>query len=65
MKSYLTIEGEYSHKIEVKHSVFICSIKGIDDFEEGMEFVKEISKNIRMRPITAMPKDNRQQTKNL
>ncbi|HHU43399.1 MAG: YigZ family protein [Bacillota bacterium] len=44
MKSYLTIEGEYSHKIEVKHSVFICSIKGIDDFEEGMEFVKEISK---------------------
>lgn len=42
--SYCTIDGEYRNKIEIKHSVFICSISEIKSFNEGAEFVKKISK---------------------
>ena len=41
---YLTIGGEFCTKYEILHSVFICHIKGISSFEEGMEYVSEISK---------------------
>lgn len=44
MESYLTVCGENQHKIEINRSVFICSIKGVKDFDEGMDYVKSTSK---------------------
>lgn len=44
MKSYLTLQNAYEHKIEINRSVFICHIKGIQTYDEGMEYVKTISK---------------------
>lgn len=41
---YLTIKGEASARYEISRSIFICSIKGIENFDEGMEYVKTISK---------------------
>jgi len=41
---YVTVDGEASARNEIRRSVFICNIKGIDSFEEGTEYVKEISK---------------------
>ncbi|MFA6867017.1 MAG: YigZ family protein [Clostridia bacterium] len=41
---YLTLDGEFSSKYEILHSVFICHIKGISSFEEGLEYVSKISK---------------------
>ncbi len=40
---YLTIEGSISATLEIKRSVFICNLKNIDSFDEGMEYVKGIS----------------------
>ena len=44
MQSYLTINGECEQKIEINRSLFICNIKGIDTYEEGIIFEKEIAK---------------------
>lgn len=41
---YTTIKGEFEHNIEINRSIFICSIKGITDFEQGMEYAKIVSK---------------------
>lgn len=44
MQSYLTIQGEYRHTIEINRSVFICSIKGVKDAEEALDYKNSISK---------------------
>lgn len=41
---YMTISGEFQATYEILRSIFICSIKGVESFEEGMEFIKTISK---------------------
>ncbi|MBR1624892.1 MAG: YigZ family protein [Clostridia bacterium] len=41
---YVTIRGEAEAKYEERRSVFIASVKGIENFDEGMEFVKRVSK---------------------
>lgn len=41
---YVTIQGEAQGRYEEKHSVFLASIKGIASFEEGLAFVKAVSK---------------------
>ena len=41
---YTTVIGEAVAEYEIQRSVFICSIKGISSFEEGLNFVKTISK---------------------
>lgn len=40
---YQTIDGEYQAKYEILHSVFICNIKGIASFIEGMDYCRNIS----------------------
>ncbi|MCR4661894.1 MAG: IMPACT family protein [Clostridia bacterium] len=42
--NYYTIDGEYRTEFEIKHSRFICSMKEINSFEDGLEYVKKISK---------------------
>lgn len=42
--NYFTIRGEAQAEYEIQRSVFICSVKGIESFDEGMEFVKAVSK---------------------
>ncbi len=44
MHKYQTIDGEYENKIEINRSVFICNIKGINDFASGMLYIKNITK---------------------
>ena len=41
---YKTVSEQIEHTYEIKKSVFICSIKSINSFDEGLEFVKGISK---------------------
>lgn len=41
---YTTVVGEAVAEYEIHRSVFLCSIKGISSFEEGMNFIKTISK---------------------
>lgn len=41
---YRTIEGEATLTYEIKHSIFICHIKHIESYEEGLEYVKGIAK---------------------
>ncbi len=41
---YLTLSGEYTTSFEIQHSVFICHIKGIESYDEGMDYAKEIAK---------------------
>jgi len=40
---YLTIEEEACATIEIRRSVFICNIRHIESFDEGMDYVKAIS----------------------
>lgn len=42
--NYFTIQGEARAEYEIQRSVFICSVKGVESFDEGMEFVKTVSK---------------------
>lgn len=44
MESYFTLQNEYEHKLEIKRSVFICNIKGITNYDEGIDYFKNISK---------------------
>lgn len=41
---YRTIEGEATFTYEIKHSIFICHIKHIESYEEGLEYAKAIAK---------------------
>lgn len=41
---YRTIEGEANITYEIQRSIFICNIKHIESVEEGLEFVKTITK---------------------
>ena len=41
---YLTVEGVAKAEYEIQHSVFIAQIKGVDGIEEGLDFVKSVSK---------------------
>lgn len=41
---YFTVRGEAQGKYEEKHSVFLASIKGIGSFDEGLAYVKAVSK---------------------
>ncbi len=41
---YLTVEGESEATFEIRRSVFICRVKGVESFDAGMEFVKSVSK---------------------
>ena len=43
MLSYYTVKGESQSKLEISRSLFICRAKGVESFEEGMEYIKEIS----------------------
>lgn len=43
MLSYYTVKGESQSKLEMSRSLFICRAKGVESFEEGMEYIKEIS----------------------
>lgn len=44
MHSYLTIKDEYRHTIEINRSVFTCSIKGIKDFDDALEYKNSVAK---------------------
>lgn len=44
MHKYKTIKGEKEHRTEINRSIFICNLKGIHNFDLGMDFVKQISK---------------------
>lgn len=44
MNNYQTVDGEFQTKYEILRSVFICTTKGINSFDEGMDFFREISK---------------------
>ncbi|MDD4316207.1 MAG: IMPACT family protein [Clostridia bacterium] len=44
MQSYLTIQSECRHTIEISRSVFICSIKGVKDFDEALDYKNSIAK---------------------
>ncbi len=44
MQSYLTIQDECRHTIEINRSVFTCSIKGIKDFDEALDYKNSVSK---------------------
>ena len=41
---YLTVDGEATATYEIQRSVFICSVKGIENYEEGVAYYKEIAK---------------------
>lgn len=41
---YLTVEGSEEARYEIKKSVFIGRIKGINSYDEGMDFVKRTAK---------------------
>ncbi len=41
---YLTVDGEATATYEIQRSVFICSVKGIENYEEGVDYYKEIAK---------------------
>lgn len=40
-----TIEGEGQASIEIKKSVFICHLKAIDSYDEGLEYVKSVAES--------------------
>lgn len=42
--NYLTIDGLFKVEYEIKKSVFICRIAGVENFESGLEFVKTVAK---------------------
>lgn len=44
MQSYLTIQDECRHTIEINRSVFICSIKGVKDFDEALGYKSIVAK---------------------
>ncbi len=39
----LTVQGESQATIEIKKSVFICHLKGIEDYDEGLSYVKKVA----------------------
>ncbi|NLL56339.1 MAG: YigZ family protein [Clostridiales bacterium] len=44
MNEYLTIDSECQTTYEILRSVFLCTIKGIDSFDEGLEFCRHVAK---------------------
>ena len=40
---FRTVQGEGQATIEIKKSVFICHLKGIDSYDEGLEYVKTVA----------------------
>ncbi len=38
-----TVEGEGQATVEIKRSVFICHMKAIDSYDEGLEYVKKVA----------------------
>ena len=42
---YLTVDGTAKAEYEIQHSVFIAQIKGVENFEDGLSFVKSVSKD--------------------
>lgn len=44
MTSFLTISGENRARYEVRRSVFICTVKGIESFAQGTEFCQTVAK---------------------
>ena len=38
------MDGIVESKYEIQRSVFICTLRGIENFDDGMNFVKEVSK---------------------
>ncbi|HKL74197.1 MAG TPA: YigZ family protein [Clostridia bacterium] len=44
MSNYKTVQGEFQTKYEILRSVFICTTKGVESFEQGIEFYREIAK---------------------
>lgn len=44
MKDYQTVDGEFQIKYEILHSVFICTLMGIESFEQGIDFCRKVSK---------------------
>lgn len=41
---YFTIDGKGEATYEISRSIFIANVMGIETFDEGMEFVKNVSK---------------------
>lgn len=41
---YYTVDGQAESTFEIQRSVFICAVKGIRDFDEGIAFYKERAK---------------------
>ncbi len=41
---YLTVDGEATATYEIQRSVFICSVKGIETYEEGVAYYKAVAK---------------------
>ena len=41
---YLTVDGEATATYEIQRSVFICSVKGIETYEEGVAYYKAVTK---------------------
>ena len=59
----LTVQGESQATIEIKKSVFICHLKGIDDYDEGLTYVKKIASDYpdaRHNCYTFLTHDGRQ-----
>ena len=59
----LTVQGESQATIEIKKSVFICHLKGIEDYDEGLTYVKKIASDYpdaRHNCYTFLTRDGRQ-----
>jgi len=41
---YRTADGEFQTRYEILRSVFICTTRGVNSFEEGMEFCRAVAK---------------------
>ncbi len=41
---FLSVDGQGQATIEIKRSVFICNVSEINDYDDGLAFVKEIAK---------------------
>lgn len=44
MNEYLTVANTIKTTLEINRSVFICTLKGVESYDEGLAFAKEIAK---------------------
>lgn len=44
MKSYRFVDGQFEYKYEIKHSLFIATIKNVEDENDANDFIKCVKK---------------------